>query len=736
MCNKRFRKQLKKTAITCAMAAALTITSVCTDGLGNAVHDMVKVKGETVTTEDGFVINENGCLIEYTGVGGDIVIPDTVTYISDSTFKDNDKITSVTISENVKKIGFYSFENCDNLEKVTMKNGVEEISYRAFNGCSKLKNVNIPDSVEVIELEAFQNCNLESIKLPSYLKELGARAFAGNSLLKKIEFPSEFWKVQVWSDAFWNTAWFDDEKAKNPMISIDGLLLWGSDCKGNVEVPSGIKTIACGCFMMSGISSIKMPDTLVSIQYEAFEECARLEKVTFSDSITQIGIGVFKKCTRLESISLPENITEISQETFYECLNLKNVVIPNKVKRIGNFAFYNTGIKNIIIPDGVEEIGFGSFRNSEVESVVIPKSVVNIGGFSNGWILDGESNPFWGYNKGCELKEIKGYPNTVAERFAKAIGVPFVAYEEPTPSPTPTITPTATASQTPTPTSTVSVSATPTATSTVVPTTSASPTAAPTVTPTTEPSQTIAPTETPTTESTPTVVPTVTASVTPSALPTPEVTASVSPIPMETPMGDVIVTPSPVATESAIPSLSPIPTEPVIVPTPEAPKDEEGQKENLNPSIKLAKAKYTVGVKEKVTIKFSKGKAVAFSSQNTKIATVNQAGCVTAKGTGTVKITAFDANGAKVTCTVVVKNAPKSVKASFSKKTLKKGKTVTVKVKFNKDAYSNKITFTSSNKKVATINEKGVITAKKKGKTIITIKTYNGKKAKVVITVK
>ena len=159
-------------------------------------------------------------------------------------------------------------------------------------------------------------------------------------------------------------------------------------------------------------------------------------------------------------------------------------------------------------------------------------------------------------------------------------------------------------------------------------------------------------------------------------------------------------------------------------------------KEKLVRDQGSAKSKYTIGVKEKVTIKLTKGEAAAFASENKKIATVNQNGVVTAKKTGTVKITVTDANGAKVTCTVVVKKAPKYVKTTFTKKTMKRGKKVTLKVKFSSGAYSNKVTFTSSNKKVATVNAKGQITAKKKGKATITVKTYNGKKKKVVITVK
>ena len=96
MFNKKIRKRMKKTAITCIMATALTATSVCTDGFCSAVHEMMNVEAAT-TTSDGFVI-ENGVLTAYTGAGGAIVIPSSVTEIGAKVFNENQTITSVTFA--------------------------------------------------------------------------------------------------------------------------------------------------------------------------------------------------------------------------------------------------------------------------------------------------------------------------------------------------------------------------------------------------------------------------------------------------------------------------------------------------------------------------------------------------------------------------------------------------------------------------------------------------------------
>ncbi len=153
-------------------------------------------------------------------------------------------------------------------------------------------------------------------------------------------------------------------------------------------------------------------------------------------------------------------------------------------------------------------------------------------------------------------------------------------------------------------------------------------------------------------------------------------------------------------------------------------------------TVVLEKTKYTVGVQEKIKIKLCQGTAKSFRSKNKKIATVNKKGIVVAKKNGKVKIIIRDKENRKTSCTITVKKAPEKVYASFAKKTIKVKQSIQVKPKFDKGYYSNKITYTSSNDKVARVSFEGVVTANKKGKAVITLKTYNNKKAKVIINVK
>ena len=81
-----------------------------------------------------FVI-ENGVLEKYKGPGGDVTIPEGVTEIGSSAFKDCANLTSVTIPEGVTKIRAYAFKGCANLTSVTIPGSVKEIDKYVFQGC-------------------------------------------------------------------------------------------------------------------------------------------------------------------------------------------------------------------------------------------------------------------------------------------------------------------------------------------------------------------------------------------------------------------------------------------------------------------------------------------------------------------------------------------------------------------------------------------------------------------------
>ncbi len=283
--------------------------------------------------------------------------------------------------------------------------------------------------------------------------------------------------------------------------------------------------------------------------------------------------------------------------------------------------------------------------------------------------------------------------------------------------PIPTVTPTMTPTPTPTPTATPTVA--PTTTPTQVPT--PAPTMIPTPTPTVAPTQVPTPTPTvaPTTAPTPTVAPTTAPTQVPT--PTPTVAPTTTPTQVPTPTPTV---PTPAATEvpSSTPDATPVilPTLPTVTPLPPT---SEPRAFTLN---KTSVTLYTKG-KKIIQLSADTESVVKYTSDNEKVAAVDENGRVTAKKAGTALITA-SADGYQSTCRIVVKKPTFKVAKKMIK--VKKGKKARIIVKVRP---TTKVVFASANKKIAAVTKKGMLKGMKKGRTKIKVKCYGITKTVIVI---
>ena len=203
----------------------------------------------------------------------------------------------------------------------------------------------------------------------------------------------------------------------------------------------------------------------------------------------------------------------------------------------------------------------------------------------------------------------------------------------------------------------------------------------------------------------PTVTPTVAPTTTPTQVPTPTV-------------------PTPAATE--VPSSTPDAT-PVILPTPPTvtplPPTSEPRAFTLN---KTSVTLYTKG-KKIIQLSADTESVVKYTSDNEKVAVVDENGRVTAKKAGTALITA-SADGYQSTCRIVVKKPTFKVAKKMIK--VKKGKKARIIVKVRP---STKVVFASANKKIAAVTKKGMLKGMKKGRTKIKVKCYGITKTVIVI---
>ena len=162
---------------------------------------------------------------------------------------------------------------------------------------------------------------------------------------------------------------------------------------------------------------------------------------------------------------------------------------------------------------------------------------------------------------------------------------------------------------------------------------------------------------------------------------------------------------------------------------------------SLTPTIKLNATSIKLKVKQSTTKVQVSGleagdRVQSWTTSNKKVATVTSRGKITAKKTGKARIIITLASGKKAVVNVTVqKTAVKTTKISGLKRSvvLKRRQKLTMKPVISPITSVEKVTYKTSNKKVATVNSRGVITAKKKGTAKITVKS--GKKT-YTVTVK
>lgn len=307
---------------------------------------------------------KDGVLLGYYGLGGDIVLPNTVTKIDNEALKGNDNIVSITIPGSVKDIGNNAFEGCTKLERViftnpekTSKNLIIRLS--AFQNCKKLTECEIPARAYQVVGNIFKDCtSLTEIKVnannPYYFAQDGV--LFGPALVN--------YQPQYEDDYTLQSYPAGREGAYTIPSSVHGKKIdqiWTSGFEG-----------------ASGLTGISIPSSIGRLGTAAFEGTG-LTNVVIPDTVLQVDPAVFQNCTKLVSVKLPARLAEIDQYMFANCTSLQYVDMPDTITKINIYAFHNcTSLTSLALPEGLTSLSVGCFEKCyNLQHVVVPPSVIN-----------------------------------------------------------------------------------------------------------------------------------------------------------------------------------------------------------------------------------------------------------------------------------------------------------------------------------------------------------------------
>lgn len=150
--------------------------------------------------------------------------------------------------------------------------------------------------------------------------------------------------------------------------------------------------------------------------------------------------------------------------------------------------------------------------------------------------------------------------------------------------------------------------------------------------------------------------------------------------------------------------------------------------------IIVCSGKFTLTVGDKYTFKFNNN--FTWRSSNGSVAYVN-GNQIYAVGSGSATLAGTNSNGTTVTLQVTVKgtsSTKSNVKLNSKSLFLAVGKKANLKTRVLSGSNLSGLTYKSSNKSVATVTKKGIVTAKRPGKVKITITPKKGKKMTLTIT--
>ena len=325
-----------------------------------------------ITFEEGATEVSNGLFRGCTGLE-EINIPDGVTKIESSSFEDCINLVSVNISDSVIKIENEAFAGCEKIESINIPDSVTEIGESTFANCSKLSNVKLSKNLEYMGGRAFGSCEkITQIEIPKSLDNCGNSGYASYhgpfgacSGLKKIIF--EEGTKEISNNLFRGCTGLEEISIPASVIKIERYTF--ADCTNlkNVYFSNGVKNVENNAFTnCTSLTKVNIPDTVDSIGNSAFSGCTNLIEVHLPDKLKETASDTFSGCKKLTTINFPSTLTTIGNSAFSGCESLPEAILPSGVEKIESNAFKNCkALKKAAVPDTVSSIGSSAFYGCE-----------------------------------------------------------------------------------------------------------------------------------------------------------------------------------------------------------------------------------------------------------------------------------------------------------------------------------------------------------------------------------
>lgn len=225
------------------------------------------------------------------------------------------------------------------------------------------------------------------------------------------------------------------------------------------------------CTQASDIESVTLPDSLTTIEKNAFYNCEKLKSVTIPPNVSSIGLAAFVEGLSESSLTeikvdpenpyfsekdgvvfskdgtklivfpsgrsgdyqIPDGTVSVGDYAFYYCVNVSSITVPGSVRSLGEGAFGNcSSLTKAVLNEGLEEIGEYAFQSSSgIRDIIIPASVKSVG--KNGLCLSSgcrirvlSTDTIWADDAFRDSALIAGKKDSTLQKYAEDRGYMFV----------------------------------------------------------------------------------------------------------------------------------------------------------------------------------------------------------------------------------------------------------------------------------------------------------------------
>ncbi len=356
----------------------------------------------------------------------DIVIPDSVEKIEFEAFRGCDKLENIKLSENLTIVGYGVFGDCKSISKIEIPKSLKKfdgtwgrgtnLSYGAFGGCSNLKTVNFEAGSTIVCAALFMGCDgIEEIELPDTITEIGDSAFKNCKNLDRITMNNgiEILESSAFEDCFSLTT----INIPNTVKAISNSTFQDCTSLTEVHLSNILKEIPASTFSgCKKLTTINFPSTLTMIGNSAFSGCESLPEAILPSGVEKIESNAFKNCKAMKKAVVPDTVSSIGSSAFYGCETLTDITLGSKLKKIESQTFYGcTVLPSIVIPYNVTTIGDSAFVNcTKLTQITVPRNTTSIA-----------SNAF-SYPKKMTMY---GPSDCYAETYASGKGIKYVTQD-------------------------------------------------------------------------------------------------------------------------------------------------------------------------------------------------------------------------------------------------------------------------------------------------------------------